>query len=181
MRRFWGHLLEIALIAVTLIVGWLIWFWFTAQTSQTPAKRLLGIYVITTDGQPATPVRMWLREFLLKWLVMPNVPLALIVDFLFFLADSNAQSLHDKIVDTAVVHPLAASNPQFSAATSEPLVPPLTSPLPRGRDEPAGSTSAYLSHASVEERLREIQELADKGLITVRDYETRRKHILDDL
>jgi hypothetical protein len=178
MRRFWGHLLELVLIAVTLIIGWLIWFWFTAQTSQTPAKRLLGIYVITTDGQPATPLRMWLREFLLNWLIMPNVPLALIVDFLFFLADSNAQSLHDKIVDTAVVHPLARSGQRSISATS---VPPLTPARPPGSDPAAGSTSAYLSQASVEERLRELQGLADQGLITVRDYEARRKRILDEL
>ena len=39
--------------------------------------------------------------------------LAAVVDFLFFLFDDNAQSLHDKIMETVVVRPVPESQPRM--------------------------------------------------------------------
>lgn len=174
-RRFFGHLLEALLIGLLLVVGWLIWLWFSAKKSQSPAKQLLGMYIISTDGQPISAGRVWIREALLQWLIFANVFLAAIVDFLFFLFDANAQSLHDKIMETAVVRPL--SQPQSLSSTQSP-------PQSLGGQTPphAGSAAPYGADARAHERkLRELEELADKGLITIREYRDRRQRILDEM
>ena len=71
-RRFWGtYLLESLLYLVTLIIGWYIWLAFTAKTSQSPAKRLLDVYVLDIQSvQPITAGRVWVREVLVKQLLV---------------------------------------------------------------------------------------------------------------
>jgi hypothetical protein len=178
-RRFFGHLLEALLIGLLLVVGWLIWLWFSAKKSQSPAKQLLGMYIISTDGQPISAGRVWIREALLQWLIFANVFLAAIVDFLFFLFDANAQSLHDKIMETAVVRPL--SQPQSLSSTQSPPQSPVQS-LGGETAPDAGSAAPYGADARAHERkLHELEELADKGLITIREYRDRRQRILDEM
>ena len=163
-RRFLGHLLEALLIGLLLVVGWLIWLWFSAKKSQSPAKQLLGMYIISTDGQPISAGRVWVREALLQWLIFANVFLAAMVDFLFFLFDANAQSLHDKIMETAVVRPLP--QPQSPSSTQSPPQSPGAGTTPD-----VGDAAAYGAGAHAQEhKLRELEELADKGLITIREY-----------
>ena len=173
-RRFFGHLLEALLIGLLLGVGWLIWLWFSAKKSQSPAKQLLGMYIISTDGQPISAGRVWVREALLQWLILANVFLAAIVDFLFFLFDANAQSLHDKIMETAVVRPLP--QPQSPSSTQPPQSPGARTP------PDASHAAAYGADARAQERkLRELEELADKGLITIREYRDRRRRMLEEM
>ena len=150
------------MIGLLLVVGWLIWLWFSAKKSQSPAKQLLGMYVLTTDGQPASASRVWIREALLQWLIFANVFLAAVVDFLFFLFDENAQSLHDKIMETIVVRPV----PQTVGSA-----PPTSD-----RDAPPAADA----HTR-QRKLRELEEMADKGLITVREYRDRRQRLLDEM
>ena len=174
-RRFFGHLLEALLIGLLLVVGWLIWLWFSAKKSQSPAKQLLGMYIISTDGQPISAPRVWIREALLQWLIFANVFLAAVVDFLFFLFDANAQSLHDKIMETAVVRPL--SQPQSPTPTQSP-------PHSLGGGTPPGTDSASPYGADLraqERKLRELEELADNGLITIREYRDRRRRMLEEI
>ena len=161
-RRFFSHLLEALLIGLLLVVGWLIWLWFSAKKSQSPAKQLLGMYILTTDGQPASASRVWIRETLLQWLIFANVFLAAVVDFLFFLFDENAQSLHDKIMETIVVRPV----PQTVGSA-----PPTSD-----RDAPPAADAR-----TRQRKLRELEEMADKGLITVREYRDRRQRLLDEM
>lgn len=179
-RRFFGHLLELLLIGLLFIVGWLIWLWFSAKKSQSPAKQLLGMYILTTDGQPASPLRVWIREPLLQWILIFNLPFALIIDFLFFMLDDNAQSLHDKIVETVVVRPVAPGS--VSSAGRPPIGEARI--VDAGHDAPRPTpprAQPSTSADSREQRLRELEDLADKGLITVREYRDRRRQILEEM
>ena len=45
--RLGSFLLEIGLMIVTLFIGWVIWSFFTWQTGQTPAKRILKQAVVS--------------------------------------------------------------------------------------------------------------------------------------
>lgn len=68
-QRFAGHIFEVALFAVTLGVGWVVWFLGTARSGQTPAKAFLGLRVVDPDGRPASLKRMVARDIGLKVLV----------------------------------------------------------------------------------------------------------------
>ena len=48
-RRLGGALLEIGLGLVLLGIGWLIWLIFTCQKGQTPAKKLLGMRMVSVE------------------------------------------------------------------------------------------------------------------------------------
>ena len=55
-------------------------------------------------------------------------------------------------------------------------------PAPGASTAPAAaSTSAGPSNADVEQRLRKLKELKDKGLITEEAYRTRMQEILSEL
>ena len=110
-RRFWGNnLLEGVLVLVTLIIGWYIWLYFTAQTSQSPAKRLLNVYIIDLgSGQPVSAGRVWVRDVVVKSIlfgIIGNITLGIgsLVDAVWVFFDKNRQTLHDKVVNTIVVY-----------------------------------------------------------------------------
>jgi uncharacterized RDD family membrane protein YckC len=70
-RRFGGSLLEALLMVVTLYIGWLIWSLLIGSKGLTPAKQILGMRVISAkDRQPANGGRMFLREFVGKFLIL---------------------------------------------------------------------------------------------------------------
>ena len=111
-RRFWGDImLEGLLMFVTLYIGWLIWLFFTAKTAQTPAKRLLNLYIVDVDTiQPVSAGQVWTREVLVKILFFQLVLGFLLLGFAnlvnigWALFDQRKQALHDKIVNTGVVY-----------------------------------------------------------------------------
>jgi uncharacterized RDD family membrane protein YckC len=110
-RRFFGDLLlEGVLVALTLVVGWFIWLFFTAKTAQTPAKRLLNVYIVDAYvDEPVSAGRVWAREFLVKGILFGIVGeitfgIAQLVDYAWVLIDGDRQALHDKIVSTRVVY-----------------------------------------------------------------------------
>lgn len=129
-RRFLGdYVLEGILMTVSLFVGWLIWLVFTARTGQTPAKRLLNVYVLDLNtGQPVTGTRLFGRELAVK-LIAVNIlnslvlvllasagagPLVLLIvslanlvwlaDAAAILFDRDRRAFHDQIMETIVVH-----------------------------------------------------------------------------
>jgi uncharacterized RDD family membrane protein YckC len=111
-RRFWGtYLLEGLLYVVTLIIGWYIWLIFTAPTSQSPAKRLLNVYIIDLEkGQSVSTGGVWVRDVVVKQIVFDIIistftgGIGSIVDAIWVFFDKNRQSLHDKVVNTVVVY-----------------------------------------------------------------------------
>jgi len=170
-RRFWGtNLLEGILFVVTLGIGWYIWLAFTAQTSQTPAKRLLNVYTVDIQtGQPISTGRVWVREVLVKqilmWVIGSIIIIAGLVDAIWVLFDKNRQALHDKVAGTIVVYA-----PQG---------------LPENMAAPLGISGA-LPRASTKvkdtaEELRELSRLKEDGILTEEEYEAKRKDLADQL
>ena len=111
-RRFWGtYILEGILYFITLIVGWYIWLIFTAPTSQSPAKRLLNVYIVDLQkGQTVSTGGVWVRDVVVKQIVFGIIissftgGLGSLLDTIWVLFDKNRQSLHDKVVNTIVVY-----------------------------------------------------------------------------
>jgi len=110
-RRFFGDsLLEGVLALVTLYIGWLIWLYFTAKTSQTPAKRILNVYIIDTEGyRPATAGRVWLREVVVKILavgIISNLSAGIfgLINYAWAIWDKDRRAVHDHMARTVVVY-----------------------------------------------------------------------------
>ncbi len=111
-RRFWGDLwLEALLYIATLVIGWYIWLYFTAKTSQSPAKRLLRVYILDLrTGKPASRGRVWVSEVVVKQILFAGIVGSItsgigpFVDAGWVLFDKNRQAVHDKVGNTIVVH-----------------------------------------------------------------------------
>ena len=69
-RRRGGALIDIAVATVTVGIGWFIWFAVVAPRGQTPGKTLLGMYVMRSDGTRGGGGYTWLREFVVKHLLV---------------------------------------------------------------------------------------------------------------
>jgi hypothetical protein len=165
-RRFFGDwLLEGLLFVGTLIIGWYIWLFFTVKTAQTPAKRLLGVYILNRDtGEPVSAGMVWIREVLVKQLLLNAVgaliPFAGLVNALWVFFDKDRQALHDKVVTTVVVY-VPSGLPD---TLRRPMVP----------GAPGGIKTAA-------EELRELARLHSEGILTDEEYEAKRKELADKL
>jgi uncharacterized RDD family membrane protein YckC len=167
-RRFFGtSLLETILLVVTLVIGWLIWFGFMASSAQSPAKRILNVYVIDTNtGKAVSGGTMWIRDPLLKIILIGYVvPFGGIINGLLVLFDKNRQSVHDKIVSTVAVYAPRGLPEQMRATGGGTIGAPMT----------AGSGAAPV--ADVAERLRELARLRDEGILTPEEYEQKRSEL----
>jgi uncharacterized RDD family membrane protein YckC len=109
-RRFGGYLLEIVLLLVTLVVGWLVWSLVVWGRGQTPAKQLLGMRCVNlASSRRASWGRMFVREFIGKGIVMTVISLVtlglgpLILNFMLMWT-KRRQELWDKVADTVVLH-----------------------------------------------------------------------------
>lgn len=108
-KRLGGYLLEVVLVIVTLVLGWLIWSLIVWGQSTSPAKQLLKMKVLKKDtGLRASYGTMALRELVGKWLIVGLVIgsicglVAIVLDFML-LWDKDRQELWDKIAGTIVV------------------------------------------------------------------------------
>ena len=61
-RRLGGWALDLAIAALLLGFGWLLWLVVVASRGQTPGKQLLGMYVTRADGSRAGAWYMLLHE-----------------------------------------------------------------------------------------------------------------------
>ena len=107
LYRLAAELLDLLIFALG-IAPWLIWMWYTARDGQSPAKRLLGMYVIAEDGQPISPQRMWMRELGIKRLLFGLLGylfsgLPTLIDGGWMLLNPDRQCVHDRMVGTLVV------------------------------------------------------------------------------
>jgi uncharacterized RDD family membrane protein YckC len=129
-REFF-FLLDLALLVVTLYIGWLIWSLIVWQRGQTPAKQIARMRVINLKtGLAADRGCMAKREIIGKWLlyVVVGVFLTLfigtfVIDW-FFKRDERQRSVFDHIAGTIVVKdPGKLLLPKAKAAFSDPVVP----------------------------------------------------------
>jgi uncharacterized RDD family membrane protein YckC len=177
-ERILAWFVNAVLVLITLVIGWIIWWFIVAPKGQNPGKAVVGLRVIQTDGRAMTTGTMFVRG-LVGW-VIGLVPFGSLVDGLFIFFDKDSQTLHDKAVNTVVVRANGSekivergSLDTLSAGVSPPpaYAPPITfggSSTPV-RENPWGTT---------EDRLRELDDLKAKGLVTDAEYEERRKAIL---
>ena len=119
-RRLAGFVLDLFLIVITLVIGWVIWYLFVAGDGQSPAKRLLGIRVIHDDGTTAGLGWMVIRDWAVRliafgaveWVLLAVLgeevggsifALAWVVAALWCVWDADRQCVWDKIMRTRVV------------------------------------------------------------------------------
>lgn len=106
--RLGAFLVDIGLAIVTLGIGWLIWSFFTWQTGQTPAKRLMRQVVLDSRTErPFTWVQMLLRELVLKGVAggiasSASNGITFVIDSLFIFRDDR-KTVHDMILNSKVV------------------------------------------------------------------------------
>ncbi len=168
-RRFSAVLLDFLFFYLLLIVGWFIWFAFTANQGQTPGKKLLGLRVIQLDGTVAPPGTMWLREVVIKGILWYSIMAGLsVVAFIWAFFDKDRQTVHDKMVNTYVIH--------YPGPTTS-LTPV---PVQPGEEFAAQTRQA----AAVEDTgtaLRRLAQMRDDGLITDEEYEEKRRALVEKL
>jgi uncharacterized RDD family membrane protein YckC len=174
-RRIFGSwLLEGVLFALTLVIGWFIWLFFSAKKAQSPAKSLTSIYIVNLEtGRAASAGEVWLRDVVLKIIVANLVGVGQVVDLVWALFDRDRQTLHDKVVKTVVVYAPAGLPEAMQYQAGAPVryqAPPLFSQNP-----PATTVS------DIGEQLRELQRLHQENLLSDEEYERKRSDLVSKL
>ncbi len=97
-------------ILAIVVIGYIVWWLFALGRGQTPGKQIVGIRVIKDDGSPSGWGYTFLREFVIKFLLLgfiseATLGIARLVDYLWPLWDraEKMQTLHDKMLGTIVV------------------------------------------------------------------------------
>lgn len=196
LRRLGCELLD--LLMFLLLPIWLYMMWFTSRDGQSPAKSLLGMYVINEAGQEVTPQRMWVCELVIKRLLLGFVGYAFgllgpVVNAGWILLNPDRQCVHDRMVGTLVVVRREAPTPYDSSpefADDDAQMPP---PAPRGprvrppipapvRTAASQSVSAEAARPKVVRSSPELEAL--EGLrtsLSQTEYERRRRALLSKL
>ena len=97
-------LLELVLVIVTLVIGWLVWSVILWKKGQSPAKSIMKMRVINLDQNRAANIgEMAMRELVGKWL-LSIVPFWYVINGVVLLMDNDKyQCLWDKIAKTTVI------------------------------------------------------------------------------
>ena len=189
LRRLAGELLD--LLIFLLLPVWLYWMWFASRDGQSPAKSLLDLYVIAESGQPITPQRMWVRELVIKRLLLGLIGYLLtllgpIINAGWILLNPDRQCVHDRMVGTLVVVRREApqlAEPQSDFDQADVLLPP---PAPRGprvkpmppASAPAPERVAQRSAPSAP-RSPELEALErERPMLSQTEYERRRRALI---
>ena len=97
-------------ILAIVVIGYIVWWLFALGRGQTPGKQIVGIRVIKDDGSPSGWGYTFLREFVIKLLLVGFISdvtfgIGRLVDYLWPLWDraEKMQTLHDKLLGTIVV------------------------------------------------------------------------------
>lgn len=177
-ERILAWFVNVLIAIFTLLIGWIIWWFIVAPKGQNPGKAVVGLRVIQTNGEAMTTGSMFVRG-LVGW-VIGFIPFGNIVDGVWLFFDLDAQTLHDKAVNTVVV----------KARGSEKIVEKGgLGPLPAGMNPPpayappmnlggSASTQPASGWETTEDKLRALDDLRTKGLVTEEEYQERRKAIL---
>ena len=174
-ERFLGWLVSGLIFVFTLVIGWIIWWFIVAPRGQNPGKAVVGIRVIRTNGDAVRTGGMFVRG--LAGALAGLIPF--FVDELFILWDHDAQTLHDKLVNTVVVRARGSEKIVETGGLGalpagvtppRPFAPPIRIP---SSPRPAGETP--------EQALVRLADLRKKELISEEEYQEKRRAIVDKL
>lgn len=93
-QRLLAWFVNTLLVLLTLVIGWIIWWFIVAPRGQNPGKAVVGLRVIGTDGRAFGTAMIFVRG-LVGW-AAGIVPFGNIIDSAWLLWDKDAQTLHDK-------------------------------------------------------------------------------------
>ena len=198
--RLAGELIDLVLFLLLPI--WLVWMWFASREGQSPGKAMLGMYVIHESGQPITPQRMWVRELLIKRLLLGLVGylfgfLGPILNAGWIMFNPDRQCMHDRMVGTLVVvhrtvpRALPVVKPAEPAvnvvmpppAPAGPPVPrPLATPAPVASNaKPTAASPVAKPPEPTSPLLDALERERERGLLSQSVYERRRRAALEAL
>ena len=102
--RFGAFVLDLVLLIVTCGIGWLIWSIVLWGQSTSPAKKMLGLYIVDVQtGAPATMQQMLLRELVGKFVIGSITGVVGIISAVLILVQPTRQGVWDYISRTTVV------------------------------------------------------------------------------
>ena len=97
-------------VLAIVVIGYIVWWLIALGRGQTPGKQIVGIRVIKDNGEPSNWGYTFLREFVIKLLLVGFISdvtfgIGRLVDYLWPLWDraEKMQTLHDKLLGTIVV------------------------------------------------------------------------------
>ena len=97
-------------VLAIVVIGYIVWWLIALGRGQTPGKQIVGIRVIKDNGEPSNWGYTFLREFVIKLLLIGFISdvtfgIGRLVDYLWPLWDraEKVQTLHDKLLGTIVV------------------------------------------------------------------------------
>jgi len=183
-ERLLAWLVSGLILIFTLVIGWVIWWFIVAPRGQNPGKAVIGIRVIRTNGDAVRTGGMFVRG--LAGILAGVIPLYL--DDLWILWDRDAQTLHDKLVNTVVVRARGSEKIVESGGLG-PLPPGVTPPpayappvsFPSGPAPRSVPPAAAPTPETPENALARLAELRAKNLITEDEYQEKRRAILNQL
>lgn len=177
-ERLLAWLVSGLILVFTLLIGWVIWWFIVAPRGQNPGKAVVGIRVIRTNGDAVRTGGMLVRG--LAGFVAGLLPLFL--DELWALWDRDAQTIHDKLVNSVVVRAKGSEKiveqgglSRFPEGVTPPpaYAPPIRFPR---RTAPAVATPDRVHETAYV--LGELADLRAKALVSETEYEEKRKEIL---
>ena len=178
-ERLLGWLVNTLIFILTLGIGWIIWWFIVAPRGQNPGKAVTGLRVIRTNGDAVRTGGMFVRG--LAGMLAGVIPLYL--DYLWILWDRDAQTIHDKLVNSIVVK--AEGSEKIVESGGLGGLPEGVSPPPAFAPPvsfPSSSSPSAASPAETpEQALARLDDLRQKGLITEEEYQERRRPIIDKL
>ena len=178
--RFLALAIDLALIVVTLGIGWLGWSYRLAEKGQSPGDHLAGVRIIRKDDRAASRGRLAAR-------LGVRILLFGLLDYLCIFVNGDARTLHDLATRTIAVKaegsekvyemraarraPQMAPVPVASAPTTADvsLKPPLEEISSVRPERPIAPGSD-----PTEMTLRRLEFLRSNKLITEQEYQERR-------
>jgi len=163
------------ILIFTLGIGWLIWWFIVAPRGQNPGKAVVGIRVIRTNGDAVRTAGMFVRG--LAGILAGIIPFYL--DELWLLWDRDAQTLHDKLVNTVVVR--AQGSEKIVEAGGLAALPVGVVPPPAFAPPIRFTSSPPPASETPEQALTRLTDLRQKELISEEEYQAKRRAIIDKL
>jgi hypothetical protein len=104
--RFLGWVLESFLVVITLVIGWLIWYFVVVGRGLTPARQMLKLIVVDSQTKvPVDPGKAFIRGFLvyvvLFGIILSVIPFGALIAAAFIFRESR-QTLWDQLTNTVI-------------------------------------------------------------------------------